>query len=379
MIFLVKNSKFLHSSSQLLFSLSRTMASKTGLVLGTFTIGEKDDNKQIRLTQLATKLNEECGGLLLKQINAIGPIDGGRTRVFYDVGRYSAVAVSGLGDPNPKYDPNEGLNQKKESTRLAAANGVRALIDLKVDAIEVDDLEDGQAAAEGAYLAAYKFQEFKDNEKRTKIPPVTLSPASTATADWERGKILADFQNFARLLEETPANLMTPTIFCQKVVEKAKGLNNLKIEVHDEDWARAKKMGSFLSVTNGTAEPAKFLEITYTGGNNKEPVCLVGKGITFDSGGISLKPSAKMDEMRADMGGAANVVGVTLSLAALKVPVNVKTFVPLCENLPGGRATKPGDVVTAMNGKTICVDNTDAEGRLVLADALCYAVTFNPK
>lgn len=86
-----------------------------------------------------------------------------------------------------------------------------------------------------------------------------------------------------------------------------------------------------------------------------------------------------MDEMRADMGGAANVVGVTLALAALNVPINVKTFVPLCENLPGGKATKPGDVVTAMNGKTICVDNTDAEGRLILADALCYAVTFNPK
>lgn len=284
MIFLVKNSKFLHSSSQLLFSLGRTMASKTGLVLGTFTIGEKDDNKQLRLTQLATKLNEECNGLLLKQINAIGPIDSGRTRVFYDVGRYSAIAVSGLGDTNPKYDPNEGLNQKKENARLGAANGVKALIDLKMDAIEVEDFEEAQAAAEGAYLAAYKFQEFKDKEKRTKIPPVSLAPGSSGTAEWERGKILADFQNFARLLEETPANLMTPSIFCEKVIEKSKGLN-VKIEVHEEDWARTKKMGSFLSVTNGTAEPAKFLEITYNGGDNKEPVCLVGKGITFDSGG----------------------------------------------------------------------------------------------
>jgi cytosol aminopeptidase len=111
-----------------------------------------------------------------------------------------------------------------------------------------------------------------------------------------------------------------------------------------------------------------------TGGKaGDKPVCLVGKGITFDTGGISLKPGSKMDEMRADMGGAANVVATIAALAELKVPVNVKGFIPLCENMPSGNATKPGDVVFAMNGKSICVDNTDAEGRLVLADALCYA------
>ena len=174
---------------------------------------------------------------------------------------------------------------------------------------------------------------------------------------------------------ETPANLMTPSIFCESVTKTFGGLN-VDIQVHDEKWALEKKMGSFLSVTRGSEEPAKFLELTYNGkGTDCKPICLVGKGITFDSGGISLKPSANMDQMRADMGGAANVVGTIYALAQLKAPVNVKGLIPLCENLPSGKATKPGDIVFAMNGKSICVDNTDAEGRLVLADALCYAST----
>jgi cytosol aminopeptidase len=172
---------------------------------------------------------------------------------------------------------------------------------------------------------------------------------------------------------DMPANHMTPTIFAKEATDKFKSLN-VDCQVHEEQWAEKKKMGSFLSVTRGSEEPAKFLEITYLGGKaGDKPVCLVGKGITFDTGGISLKPGSKMDEMRADMGGAANVVATIAALAELKVPVNVKGFIPLCENMPSGNATKPGDVVFAMNGKSICVDNTDAEGRLVLADALCYA------
>lgn len=177
---------------------------------------------------------------------------------------------------------------------------------------------------------------------------------------------------------ETPANHMTPTIFADTVKQRL-GAANVEVVVHDEAWAKEKKMGSFLSVTNGSNEPARFLELTYRGSQDEQCVALVGKGITFDSGGISLKPSANMDQMRADMGGAANVVSTILALAQLKAPVHVKGFVPLCENMPSGTATKPGDVVYAMNGKSICVDNTDAEGRLILADALCYASTFNPK
>lgn len=184
---------------------------------------------------------------------------------------------------------------------------------------------------------------------------------------------------FAPRLMETPANLMTPTIFAENCKTQ---MTPHKVEViaHDRAWAQSLGMNSYLSVSNGSEEPPIFLELTYNGGKaGDKPICLVGKGITFDSGGISIKPSAKMDEMRADMGGGAVVAGTISALAELKMPVNVKGLIPLTENLPSGRATKPGDVVYAMNGKSICVDNTDAEGRLILADALCYAEKFNPK
>lgn len=184
-------------------------------------------------------------------------------------------------------------------------------------------------------------------------------------------------------LMDTPANLMTPTIFAKTVATRAEA-SGVHVQAHNRDWAADRGMGAFLSVTRGSAEAPVFLELRYNGAGDANataattPICLVGKGITFDSGGISLKPGSKMDEMRADMGGAACVAAAICALAELKAPVNVIGLMPLCENMPSGTATKPGDVVYAMNGKSICVDNTDAEGRLVLCDALCYAETLKP-
>ncbi|GFO37818.1 leucine aminopeptidase-like protein [Plakobranchus ocellatus] len=198
--------------------------------------------------------------------------------------------------------------------------------------------------------------------------------------NWTRGEILAKAQNFARYLMESPANKMTPTIFSEKVKENLSQLPKCTVIIRDQAWAQSMKMGSFLSVAKGSNEEPKFLEIDYLGGEKDDaPVIFVGKGVTFDSGGISIKPSADMDKMRADMGGAACVVGSLQAAANLGIPMNVKALIPLCENMPSGKANKPGDVVTAMNGKTIQIDNTDAEGRLILADALCYAETFQPK
>lgn len=178
---------------------------------------------------------------------------------------------------------------------------------------------------------------------------------------------------------ETPANLMTPTIFAQWAKDRL-GKLGCEVIAHDRSWAQSLGMNSFLPVSNGSEEPPVFLEITYQGAKaNDKPICLVGKGITFDSGGISIKGAAKMDEMRADMGGGAVVAGTISAIAELKMPINVKGLIPLTENMPSGKATKPGDVVYAMNGKSICVDNTDAEGRLVLADALCYSERFQPR
>lgn len=169
---------------------------------------------------------------------------------------------------------------------------------------------------------------------------------------------------------------MTPSIFAKKAQEVLCPLG-VEIYVHDKAWAEEKKMAAFLSVTRGSAEPPVFLELHYKGGG-EDTFVLIGKGVTFDSGGISIKPSANMAEMRADMSGAAAVVGALYGLASLKAKVNVVVLAPLVENLPSGTATKPGDVIKAMNGKSICVDNTDAEGRLILADALCYSEEFDP-
>lgn len=228
------------------------------------------------------------------------------------------------------------------------------------------------AAAEGSNLANYKFQPYKS--KKSELPNI-FALSSEFEEEWRKGKIYAEAQNFCKTLMNTPANLMTPTIFCQTVKEKFRDLPNVKIEIFDEDWARKEKMGLFLSVSAGSSEPPKFLEITYTGDSNasQDLIALVGKGITFDSGGISLKPSSKMDQMRGDMGGAANAVSTMWALASLQAPVNIKSFTPLCENMPSSRATKPGDVIFGRNGKSVAIDNTDAEGRLILADALSYA------
>jgi leucyl aminopeptidase len=159
----------------------------------------------------------------------------------------------------------------------------------------------------------------------------------------------------------------------------AKTYKHIKAEVLDRPALEKLKMGSFLSVTNGSAQPPKFIILRYEGAASKQaPVVLVGKGITFDTGGISLKPGAGMDEMKFDMGGAASVLGTFQAVAELKPKINLIGLIPTCENMPSGTATKPGDVVTSMSGQTIEVLNTDAEGRLILCDALTYAERFKP-
>lgn len=225
--------------------------------------------------------------------------------------------------------------------------------------VHVDDLGNATAAAEGALLANFKFQPYKS--KKVEFPSIH-SAAENESEEWKKGVIYGNAQNFCKTLMDTPANYLTPTAFCDIVKEKFSGLANVELKIHDEEWARKEKMNLFLSVSAGSSEPPKFLEITYNGNpSSKKPIALVGKGITFDSGGISIKPGSKMDQMRADMGGAANVASAILALAQLKTKVNVKGFIPLCENMPGNKATKPGDVITGRSGKSVCIDNTDAE------------------
>jgi leucyl aminopeptidase len=186
--------------------------------------------------------------------------------------------------------------------------------------------------------------------------------------------------DMARDLGNLPGNVCTPNYIAKQAKQLAKGNKLLTVEVLEEADMRKLKMGSLLSVGMGSREPAKLVSLEYKGGKAKDkPIVLVGKGVTFDTGGISLKGGAGMDEMKYDMCGAASVLGTIHAIAKLKLAVNVVGIVPTTENMPDGLATKPGDIVTSMSGQTIEVLNTDAEGRLILCDALTYAEKFNPR
>ncbi|KAF9305743.1 bleomycin hydrolase [Mortierella antarctica] len=301
----------------------------------------------------------------------------GESRVLYgDFGLGAdvrKVAVVGLGKQGSS-------NAAKDRIRMAVATGVKALKAQEAKDIGIAGMGHDQAAAEGASLGLYNFNYFKSGKKGQaqdiKISALDLESPNEVKA-FESGLIQAKAQNLARILMETPSNYMTPTKFVERFLKEveAQGLDTKKLQVtvRDQAWAEEMKMGAFLSVAKGSDEPLKFLEIQYHGGKSGDkPLALVGKGVTFDSGGISIKPSASMGMMKGDMGGAATVASAMWGIAALDLPINVVAGIPLCENMPSGKASKPGDVVTSMCGKTIEVDNTDAEGRLILADALTY-------
>src|SRR6266581_5553822 len=241
--------------------------------------------------------------------------------------------------------------------------------------------ESAQAIAEGVLAGNFETDKYKTDKKNDKnIETVLLagsSDAERATAEkgLSKGRIIADAQNFARDLVNEPSNKLTPRILAEKAEAMAKGAG-LAVEILDEKKIADLKMGALLSVAQGGPEPPRVMVVTYTPANPKPgaPVIgLVGKAVTFDTGGISIKPSDGMEKMKYDMAGGATMLGVMRALAALKPSVKVICVVPSTENMPGGKAQKPGDIQTAMSGKTIEVLNTDAEGRLILADGVHYA------
>ncbi len=203
---------------------------------------------------------------------------------------------------------------------------------------------------------------------------------SEATKGIKIGQAIAKGVDFARELGNLPGNVCTPTYLASEAKRLARGQTTLSVKVLEEKAMKELGMGSLLSVSAGSDQPAKLIVLEYKGGNKKDaPFALVGKGITFDTGGISLKPGAGMDEMKFDMCGAASVLGTFKALVELLPAINVVGVIAASENMPSGSATKPGDIVTSMSGQTIEVLNTDAEGRLVLCDALTYTERFKPK
>lgn len=225
----------------------------------------------------------------------------------------------------------------------------------------------------------YQLTDFKTDKKK----PFSLDcvhfylPGASEHKITEAQAIAKGIQ-FARTLADLPANHCTPSYLGEQALSLAQELPSIKTTVHELDEIRALGMGALLAVAQGSHQPPRFIEMHYQGGGNSAPIVLVGKGITFDSGGLTLKPGDAMVEMKYDMAGAASVMGTLQACALLKLPVNVIGLVASSENLPGSKAVKPGDIITSMSGQTIEILNTDAEGRLVLADALTYAERFKP-
>lgn len=240
-----------------------------------------------------------------------------------------------------------------------------------------------QAIAEGLGLAAYRFDELMSVKKeKTQETKVVLALSNVTKAHKEAlhfAEVIVGSVCFSRRLGDMPGNLMTPSILAQEAQKAAKG-TKMKVTIWDKARIKKERMGGLLCVAQGSDEEPRFITMEYKGGKaTDKPLVLVGKGLTFDTGGLSIKPSAGMEEMKFDMCGGANVIGSILAIAKLKLKVNVTALVPATENMSNGSAVKPGDIVRGRNGKTYEVNNTDAEGRLILSDALTIASELKPR
>ncbi|MEO6895465.1 MAG: leucyl aminopeptidase [Caldimonas sp.] len=288
------------------------------------------------------------------------------------------VVVAVAADPSAK------------SFKAAVANGLGALKATGAKTIGIATANGavlGDFHAEAAVIAVADASYLYTHSKPSAPAPwqpksVTLycrkGEAKAVQLGVRRGLAIAAGVTMAREFGNRPGNMCTPTWLGQQAKKMGKQFD-LDVEVMDRKEIAKLGMGSFLAVAQGSDEPPRFIVARYDGaGKNQAPVVLVGKGITFDTGGISLKPGAEMDEMKFDMCGAASVLGTIATIASLKAAVNVVCIVPTCDNMPSGKAVKPGDVVTSMSGQTIEILNTDAEGRLILCDALTYAERFKP-
>jgi leucyl aminopeptidase len=261
----------------------------------------------------------------------------------------------------------------------AGAKGAAILMDsFPLAGAPFEDM--AQVAVEGAILGTYRFRKYKSEKEVKELHRLVLSPGSRGRLSEgeegaRQGKIIAEAVNYVRDIVNSPGNEATPRM----LAEEAQKLIGEGISCRIMDKAEVKEMGAFLGVAQGSAQPLKFITLDYNPRAGGGTIVLVGKAITFDSGGISIKPSAKMDKMKYDKAGGAAILGVIRAAAELHLQHRVVGLIPATENLPGGSALKPGDILTSASGKTIEVINTDAEGRLILADALNYALRYKPK
>jgi len=343
-----------------------------------------------QLSPSAVKLDEASDGFL-SDILKRGDMDGrsGQTLLLHRVPGISAerVLLVGIGKTD---DLNErGFDKAIDATVDALSNSGSkdAHICLAEVSLKKRDIAwKIRQAVMRVNTSQYLYEQTKSQKSDRKINLKKISfnldnraQLKKAESAIDQGKAIGAGMDHARDLGNLPANICTPSYLANQAKKLARGEKKLSVKVLEEADMRKLKMGSLLSVSAGSRQPAKLITLEYKGATAKDkPVVLVGKGVTFDTGGISLKPGGAMDEMKYDMCGAASVIGTISAVVKMKLPINVVGIIPTTENMPDGLATRPGDIVTSMSGQTIEILNTDAEGRLILCDALTYAEKFKP-
>jgi len=352
------------------------------LVVGVFEDGE--------LTAQARSVDEATGGRLKKLVSR-GDFPGraAETLLVGDLPGLAAsrVLLTGLG-PRKDFGRKPWRKAWKAAVAALAKTGV-ATAAVALERPETEALDDyyyGRAVAEIASTGLYRINDLKTGKKpkAAALKRVLAGPAGKRSAKaLERGlahgAAIAEAGKMQRNLANLPGNICTPRYLADQARALARSHRSLSVRVLDEPAIRREKMGCLLAVSQGSGEPPRLIVLEHKGGKaGRAPVVLVGKGVTFDSGGISLKPSADMDEMKYDMSGAAAVIAALSLMAQLRVPLNVVGIVAAVENMPGGKAVKPGDIAISASGQSVEILNTDAEGRLILCDALHYARRFKP-
>lgn len=330
------------------------------------------------LTGVIASVDDALGGIITEFAIKKDKFEGKfkQTYLLHTYGKIPAnkVLVVGLGEKE-KFNPNKLRElSAKIIAKISGIKAKKACIDL--GKLEFDTSVSGQVVAEGALIAEYSFDKYKSKKDEDVVKfeefilvekdPEKFAKLKTGV---EKGIKIAETMTFARNLANEPAQYVTPT----RLAEVAKKIEGVKTKVYEKDDIEKMEMGAFLAVGKGSCENPKFIHMKYAPSNPQKKIAIIGKGITFDSGGLDLKPASSMLTMKDDMSGAACVLAIMNALKLFNPQVEVHGIIAACENMPGCSAYKPGDILTAKNKKTIEVDNTDAEGRLTLADALCYA------
>lgn len=330
-----------------------------------------------------TALDAQSGGAI-GRVFAAGDFTGKKDELtlLHPAGPAQRLLLLGLGKPG---ELGRGAVRRAaaQAAKRARTIGIPSLSFLLAPEVlgTVAPREAGQVIAEGLGFGQWHYNDLKqppEEKKPVLEAAVVLAPTETAaiSAGHEVGAAIAAGQAFTRTLQFLPGNLCTPGYLAQQAGELVRR-HGFKGNVLDLTAIRQEKMGGLLAVSQGSTEPPKFIVLEYQGAAG-QPIVLVGKGVTFDTGGISIKPADKMEDMKYDMSGAASVLGAFEMLGRLKPKVRVVGLIPTCDNMPSGTAVKPGDVITTHSGKTVEVINTDAEGRLILCDALSYARRYQP-